>query len=216
MANASSFVIPVYLFSNSSPSSAYTDFISFNLPSLLNLRNAVRFPSLTMSYHIASSSQFIPLTILPFPCSFMNNGIIAYPVSTLIATRITAIATHPKQGIIRFRVENEQQRLFSSLSNPKLIFRFPSLIYYPPRCQAYHQIHCKLEMPSYISPTDFYLLQIPLTTHPFQTNTLTNFLQRGERHQIRLLHLIPHRIISHSHISSTLVSRILSPWNDSL
>ena len=139
MANASSFVIPVYLFSNSSPSSLYTDFISFDHLPPLNLRNAVRFPSLTMSYHIASSSQFIPLTILPFPCSFMNNGINAYPVLAPIATRITAIATHPKQGIIRFQVENEQQQLLSSLSNPKLIIRFPSLIYQPPQCQTYHQ-----------------------------------------------------------------------------
>ena len=216
MANASSFVIPVYLFSHSSLLSVYTDVISFNHLSLLNLRNAMRFPELTMSYHIASSSQFIPLTILPFPCSFMNNGINAYPVLAPIATHISAIATHPKQGIIRFRVENEQQRLLSSLSNPKLIIRFPSLIYQPPQCQTNHQRQCEVEMPSYISPTDFYLLPIPLTTHPFQTNTLMNFLQRGEHHQIRLLHLILHRIISHSHISSTLVSRIPSPWNDSL
>lgn len=174
------------------------------------------FLSPTMSYRIASYTQFIPLTILPFPCSFMNNGIIAYPVSTLIATRITAIATHLKQGIIRFQVENEQQRLLSSLSNPKLIIRFSSLIYQPPQCQTNHQRQCEVEMPSYITPIDFYLIPIPLTTHPFQTNTLTNFLQRGEHHQIRLLHLILHRIISHSHISSTLVSRIPSPWNDSL
>ena len=143
MANASSFVIPVYLFSHSSPSSVYTNFIFSNRLSLLNLRNAVRFPSLTMSYHIASSSQFIPLTILPFPCSFMNNGIIAYPVSVLIVQHIRAIATHPKQGIIRFQVENEQQRLLSSLSNPKLIIRFPSLIYQPPQCQTYHQRYLK-------------------------------------------------------------------------
>ena len=216
MANASSFVIPVYLFSHTSLLSVYTDFISFNHLSLLNLRNAVRFPSLTMSYHIASSSQFIPLTILPFPCSFMNNGFIAYPISTLIATNISAIATHPKQGIIRFRVENEQQRLLSSLSNPKFIIRFCSLIYQPPQCQTNHQRQCEVEMSPFITSNDFYLLPIPLNTHPFQTNTLTNFLQRGEHHQIRLLHLIPHRIISHSHISSTLVSRIPSPWNDSL
>lgn len=133
MANASSFVIPVYLFSHSSLLSVYTDFISFKHPSLVNLRIAMMFPSPTMSYHIASSSQFIPLTILLFPCSFMNNGIIAYPVSALIATHISAIVIHLKQGIIRFQVENEQQRLLSSLSNPKSIIRFPSLIYYPPQ-----------------------------------------------------------------------------------
>ena len=59
--NASSFVIPVYLFLRSTSSHSYNAFTSFNPFSLQNQMNATSFPFLLMPYHMNSKAHFILL-----------------------------------------------------------------------------------------------------------------------------------------------------------
>ena len=69
--NASSFVIPHYLFIHSSSLHSYNAFISLNSSSLQNQMNAASFPFILMPYHMNSKAHFILLVFASTLLLFM-------------------------------------------------------------------------------------------------------------------------------------------------